>query len=118
MHKEIGKITRAKFGLGGYQDCQVVFEFQLGGSGWGTCYTYECHWGHVSEEDLKKPDSNYKWTHEQRIESIGKQAWEVIKLMKSAKVDSLDKLNGLPIEATFEGPCGRILSFRILTEVI
>lgn len=36
MHTELGKITAAKFGYGGYQDVQIVFQFQAGGKGWGT----------------------------------------------------------------------------------
>jgi hypothetical protein len=40
----------------------------------------------------------------------------VSKLLKEAKVDSVDKLKGKPVEVTFEG--NTLKSWRILTEVL
>lgn len=117
-HKELGKITRVKFGFGGYQDCQIVFEIEVGGRGWGSCMTYECGWSHVSKEELEKNGHRYQWTHEGRIKQIGEKAWEVVELMKKAKVESLAMLEGIPIEATFDGPFGKIRAIRVLEEVI
>lgn len=118
MHTELGKITKAVFGFGGYQDVQVVFEIHVGGKSWGSCMTFEGGWGHVSKEELTKPESTYKWTHESRVKQIGEAAWSVIELMKAAKVETLDKLVGVPIRATFDGPCGRIRNVEVLEECV
>jgi hypothetical protein len=40
----------------------------------------------------------------------------VSKLLKEAKVDSVEKLKGKPIEATFDG--NMLKEWRILTEVL
>jgi hypothetical protein len=118
MHMELGKIQKATFGHGGYQDVMVTFRLQIGGKGWGSCKEFIGGWGHVSKEELAKPDSNYKWTHEERIKGIGEAAWEVWELMKKAKVDSFDKLEGVPIRAYFESPCGQLVRIEVLEEVL
>lgn len=118
MHTELGKIRKASFGYGGYQDCQIVFSFELGGEGWGTTQTFECGWCHVSKEELEKPGSSYKWTHESRIKQIGEKAYEVFQIIRDAKKKSLDELEGVPIRAYFDSPVGRIIKFEILKEVL
>lgn len=118
MHTELGKIKKATFGYGGYQGVMVTFRLDIGGKGWGSAKEYVGGWGHVSKEDLAKPGSTYEWTHEQRIKGIGEAAWEVFQLMKKAKVDSLDKLEGIPIRAKFDSPCGQLMSIEVLEEVL
>lgn len=118
MHTELGKIQSARFGFGGYQDAQIVFEFALGGKGWGVVKTFECGWGHPGEEELRKPDSTYKWTHADRISGIGNAGWEVVQLMKKASVQTLDELVGIPIKAHFDSMGGRIVNFEILEDVL
>jgi hypothetical protein len=121
MIEELGKITSANFGYGGYQDAQIVFRFELGGKGWGCTQTFECGWGHMSEEEVNK-DKHIKWTHEDRIKNIGEKAWQVFNIIKAAKVNTLKELEGKPIRAFFEEQCprlaGRIHHFEILTEVL
>ena len=117
-HTELGKIRKVHFGLGGYQDAQIVFSFELGGDGWGTTYTYECGWGHVTEDELKKPGCSYKWTHENRIKQLGEKAWDVFKLMRDAKVSDINKLIGIPVRVNFESQFGRVVGFEILKEVL
>lgn len=118
MHKELGKIESVHFGYGGYQDCQIVFELRLKVRTLNSHKVFECGWGHLTREDLVKAGSNYKWTHDDRIKQIGNATWEVFTLMKAAKVKSFDELVGVPIEATFDSPCGRLLSVRPLEEVL
>lgn len=118
MIEKIGAIKSAKFGFGGYQDCQVVFQFQVGGDGWGTFCTFEGGWAHVTEEELKEKNSRYKWTHEERIKGIGQKAWEVVQLMRDAKVESLQEMVGKPVVVFFEDEFGRNRGFRILKEAI
>lgn len=117
MRSELGKISKARFGLGGYQGCQIVFQFLIEGDSWGCTKIYECGWGHVSEKELKEPGSTYKWTHEGRIKQIGEKGWEVIQLMKDAKVSSLEELIGKPVRAHFN-ESRAIIGFEILKEVL
>lgn len=118
MIEKLGKIKSVKFGFGGYQDVQIVFSFEVGGEGWGTNVTYECGWGHVSKKELKDPKSTYKWTHEDRLKTLGEKAYDVVEIMQKAKVDSLDKLKGIPVKVFFESECGRNHGFEVLTDVL
>lgn len=118
MHTEIGKIERVRFGFGGYQDCQIVFQFVLGGKGWGTVVTYECGWGHISEAELTKPGSTYQWTHEGRVRRIGENGYKVFELIRKAKKQHLQELEGVPIKCFFESANGRNIGFEILEEVL
>ena len=118
MRTEIGVIESATFGIGGYQDCMLVFRFQIGMKGSGVAVLKECGWFHITEEELKKMPGNYKWTHDDRVLSTGKAAWEVAELMRDAKADTLDKLKGKPVEVWFEDLSGSCRGFRILKEAI
>lgn len=119
MIEKLGKITDAKFGFGGYQDVQIVFSFELTmGSSTCTWHTIECGWGHVSKEELSKPGSIYKWTHEDRIKQLGEASWKVFELIKKAKVKSLSGLVGIPVKVFFESEFGPNKGFEILTEVL
>lgn len=116
MQTELGKIKKVKFGMGGYQDVQVVFEFVLEGKGWGTTSTFEGGWSHITKEEANiNPDA--KWNHESRVKQIGEKAWQVIELMKDAKATSLTDLEGKPVRAYFSNE-GRLLNFEILKEVL
>lgn len=118
MHKEIGKIESITFGLGGYDDAMIGFRIVLGGKNWGTQDFWGSAWSHVSEEQLLDPKSSYRWTHESRIKNIGEGGWKIWTLMKEAGVEKMEDLKDKPIEATFEGACGKLISFRILSEVL
>lgn len=117
MIEKLAKIARVKFGFGGYQDCQIVFEFQLEGPGWGTIHTMEGGWGHVSEKELAE-SSNFKWTHPQRIKQLGEASWKVFEIMKKAKVRNLQELEGKPVRVFFESELGPNKGFEILEEVL
>jgi hypothetical protein len=64
---------------------------------------------------IKRSD-NTKWTEEDRSKGIDETIRFVSKLLKDAKVDSVDKLKNIPVEVTFEGMM--LKEWRILTEVL
>ena len=110
MHKELGKISNIIFGMGGYQDAQfgVWITFTMSGS--GICA------GKGVWSDA--PSKNANWTNEERIRIIGQISLEINEWLKQAKVSSLDKLKGIPVEITFDKEFGKMVSWRILTEVL
>jgi hypothetical protein len=115
MRKELGKIISAKFGLGGYQGVQIGIHIQLGssasGSGWGVC-TSKSGW----DPSVVECSGNCKWTEADRAKQHDEIVRYISGLLKDAKVESVDKLVGIPVEVTFDG--NAIQSFRILSEVI
>jgi hypothetical protein len=119
MRCEVGKIQKVSFGLGGYQDAMLGFKFTLGSdkTSWGVSTQIGSSWSHVTEEELNKPGSHYQWTHQSRIEDLGKAAYKVSLLMEKAKVTSFDKLIGIPIKAYFNQN-NVIEYFEIYEEVI
>ena len=117
MITKLGKIKSAQFGIGGYQDAQAGFTFEVGGDGWGTIVSMGMVWAHLSKEEALA-DKNIKWAHEDRLKCIGENGWTVIELMKAAKVSSLSKLVGIPVKVFFESENGRNQGFEILKEVL
>ena len=109
MEKQLGKIQNVEFGIGGYNDIMVGISFTLGGPGWGVCD----FWGYNRTEW----SSSCKWSEQERNVELGKMCLKISKLLEDAKVDSVSKLIGKPIEA--EVDIGKPLkSWRILTEVL
>lgn len=115
---KIGVIEKVRFGLGGYQDTQIVFEFFLSMGSTSTIHTMECGFHHVTEDELFEFPHRYNWNHRDRCMRIGELAWEVVKLMKDAKVSDLNALVGKPVEVRLESEYGRNLGFRILKEAV
>jgi len=111
MRKELGKIESVKFGLGGYQDCCIGIHFTLGGKGWGTI-TGSSAW----DANIIECRKDCKWTEKDRSEQYDKIVRYISALLNDAKVNSIDKLINIPIEATFDGM--QLVSWRILKEVI
>lgn len=111
LRKELGKIKAAHFGHGGYQGECLGLHVTFGGSAWG-CGANKSFW----DFELVECSKYSQWTEKDRE----KQAVEVLryvsKLLKDAKVDSVEKLIGLPIEAEFDG--NTLKNWRILTEVL
>jgi hypothetical protein len=68
------------------------------------------------DKNLIKHSEHYKWTEDDRSKSYADIVGYVSDLLNQAKVRSVDKLAGIPIEATFDG--NLLKSWRILTEVI
>lgn len=108
MRTELGKIQNCKFGFGGYQDAQIGIEFTLGGNGWGV----GDFWGHWAME----PSSAASWTADSRNKFLGETVMKIKSLLKDAKVQSVDKLVGVPVECSFDG--NSLVSWRVLKEVL
>ncbi len=109
--KRLGKIKSAKFGIGGYQDCMIGLFVVLDGNGWAVCSS-KCAW----DAELIKHSEHCKWTEADRSKQYDEIMRFLSKTLSDAKVSSVDKLAGIPIEAEFDGMT--LKSWRILTEVI
>jgi len=107
--KEIGKIKSVTLGYGGYQEAMLGFTFTLGSKkgSWGVG-DFKGMWTTTSK--------GAKWTEDDRTLEFGKAMRFVWELMKDANVQTLDDLNGVPIEVTFDA--NMLKSWRILKEVI
>lgn len=106
--KRLGKITRATFGFGGYQDAMIGLNLEFGGDGWGVG-TFHGAWGN-------KRSQHTKWTEEDRIKQLGETCLKLRDLLIDAKENNVNGLIGTPVEVEFEGNC--LKDYRILTEVL
>jgi hypothetical protein len=111
MEKKLGKIEEVRFGLGGYQGAMLGLHVTLGDGGWGVGDS-RANW---DAEQIKCSEYS-QWTEEERDGWFSEIMRYVSKLLKEAKVDSVDKLKGKPVEVTFDG--NQLKSWRILTEVL
>lgn len=110
--KEIGKITSARFGRGGYQDAMFGISIGLGSDkgGWGVG-DFKGTW------DLDtKVDRHTRWTEEDRDAEFAKTMRFISELLKQSKRDDVSKLVGVPVEVTFDG--GLLKSWRVLEEAL
>lgn len=111
MEKMLGKIESVYFGIGGYQDAQLGLHMSFSGGAWGVGWS-ESVW----DPETIKHTEHTQWTEESRDKQLADLCRQISKYLKEAKVNSVDKLKGVPVEVTFEG--NTIKSWRILTEVI
>ena len=111
MEKKLGKIQSVRFGHGGYQDACIGLSVTLGDGSWGVS-DFKGTW----DPEIIKCTEHTKWTEEDRTNNIGEAVRFVSKLLKEAKVDSVDKLKGIPVEATFDG--SMLKEWRVLSEVL
>ena len=63
-----------------------------------------------------KSSEHTQWTEQDRTNNIDDTVRFVSKLLSDAKVNSVDRLKGMPVEATFDG--NLLKEWRILTEVL
>lgn len=110
MEKRIGKIENIRFGMGGYQDAMIGVSVTLGSSkeAWGV-QDFRGAWA------MKRTDS-CQWTDEDRLRDLGNVAMWVNGMLKAAKVDDLARLQGKPVEVTFDG--NRMVGWRLLEEAL
>lgn len=108
---KIGKISRASFGLGGYQGAMLGLHVTLESSGWGTSDTRSA-W----DATQIKHSEHCKWTEASRDAQYAEIMRYVSSLLAAAKVDRVDQLVGIPIAATFEG--NLLKEWRVLTEAL
>jgi hypothetical protein len=111
MEKKLGKIERVSFGHGGYQECMLGLSITLSGDGWGVG-DFKGNW----DAELIKHTEHSKWSEEDRSKGYDETMRYLSKLLKDAKVDSVDKLKGVPVEVTFDG--NLLKEWRVLTEVL
>lgn len=111
MIKKLGKIKSVKFGLGGYQDATIGLHVTLAGTVWGVCDSRSA-W----DAETIKWTEHCNWTEADRDKQYAELVRYVSKLLKEAKVSSVDQLKGIPVEVTFEG--NSLKEWRILTEVL
>jgi hypothetical protein len=111
MEKKLGKIESVSFGLGGYQGAMLGLHVTLGNRSWG-----------VGDSRANWDAEQIKWTEHTQWSEEDRDGWysEIMRyvstLLKEAKVDSVDKLKGKPVEVTLDG--NQLKSWRILTEVL
>lgn len=105
---ELGKITRAEFGFGGYQDAQFGFSVTLEGKGWGVN-------DFIGDWSIERTD-RCQWTEQDRQKNIFNAAWCLKKTLEDAKKRHVSELKGTPIEVTLDGMT--LKSWRVLTEVL
>lgn len=111
METKLGKIQKARFGFGGYQDVQIGLWLVIGGDGWGTHRGIEGGWSlHI------KHSEHCKWTGSNRDEGYARMCREIQEVMLKAKVEEVNQLVGKPVEVVFDGMI--LKSWRILTEVL
>jgi hypothetical protein len=109
--KELGRITRAEFGLGGYQDVQLGLSVTIESSkgSWGVG-DFKGGWS------LLLDSSDAQWDEADRDKSYSDTMRFVDKLLTESKKSSVDKLKGTPVEVVFDGNV--LVSWRVLTEVL
>ena len=113
LEKRLGKIERVKFGIGGYNDSMLGLHltFRSDVDNWVANYSNA-----TLDAEIVKWNERCQWTEEERDKDYANLLRYVSKLLKDAKVDSVEKLKGIPVEVTFEN---RLLKeWRILTEVL
>lgn len=108
IRTELGKITSAKYGLGGCQGAQFGLSVSLGGEAWGV----SDFWGFWADP----PSPHAKWSEHEQMDEYAQVAGRVRDLVKSAKVQHVGQLVGKPVQVMFEGQL--LVSWRILTEVL
>jgi len=108
--KELGKIQKAHFGFGGYQDAQFGIWFQFGSdkNSWGVG-TGDGMWA-------TEPGPYHKWTKQDQLNRFGEICVKIAKWLQQAKVESVDQLTGVPVEVTFKDNV--LKEWRILEEVL
>ena len=106
----IGKIQKATFGFGGYQEAQFGLTLIIGNSkeNWSVS-TFEGFWG-------MSPSSGALWTVDDQRARLGDTCLALIGWMKDANVTGVSQLGGIPVEVTFDG--NMLESWRVLTEAI
>jgi len=109
--KQLMKIEKATFGLGGYNDAMLGVFFTFTGKNCGIS-SERSTWDH----NLVKVTEHAKWTEEDRSHQYDEMMRYVSDLLKDAKVNNFDNLRGKPVEVTLEG--NQLKSWRILTEVL
>lgn len=109
---KLGKIESVEFGLGGYNNDMLGLTIVISGKGWGVVPSEPQFW----DSNLIEWNYRCKWTEDDRDKQFAIVMRRISDLLKDAKVDTINKLVGIPVEAIFNG--FNLKSWRILTEVL
>lgn len=109
--KRLGKLVNVRFGICGYQDACLGISGQIEGDGWGVGFDKSA-W----DANKIKHGEACQWSEEDRSRQYDEIMRHVSDLLDAAKVASVEKLNGIPVEARFEDRA--LKDWRILTEVL
>ena len=109
--KKLGKISSAKFGVGGYQDAMIGLHLSFTMEGSGVNQS-KCAW----DQNIIKCSEHCKWTEEDRSRDYAEIMRFVSDLLYQSKKDDVSKLVGVPVELTFDGMT--LKDWRVLTEVL
>jgi len=113
MDNKLGKISKASFGIGAYNDTMLGLHLELSFNG-GSSGTMTSH--SILDFNRVEHTEHTKWTEEDRAQ----QAVEVLKhlsaTLKYAKVNTVEQLVGIPIRGHFDG--NTLRSWSVLTEVL
>jgi hypothetical protein len=112
VDKQLGKISRAKFGIGGYQDAMLGLWLSFEWPGGGVSPPTENVWAY----GLVDPSPKAVWDETDRTKGCARVLKQLCDILAKAKVDTVDELVGIPVEITFES--GRCTGFRVLEEVL
>jgi hypothetical protein len=107
-HTQLGKITSATFGWGGYDGAMIGLSIGLGGESWD-CGDFKGAWG-IDRSD------HAQWTERDRKEQLGHACMFLRDVLRNAKKQTVDQLVGVPVEVTFDD--NRMISWRVLEEVL
>lgn len=112
--KEIGKIKKVSFGLGGYQDAMFGLTLEFGSDigAWGVGHFISGSW----DATTIKRSEHAKWTEAERTAHQAQLVVEISKLLNDAKVRDVMQLLNKPVEITFEN--NTLKEWRILKEVL
>lgn len=105
---ELGRITAATFGFGGYQEAMIGLSLTFGGKSWGVGH-FEGAWGITRSEHCK-------WTEEDRLRQLGEACMKLKDTLEKAGKQHVGELVGVPVECTFD--VNLLKSWRILEEVL
>jgi len=100
----LGRITKAEFGFGGYQEAMFGLSVTLEGKGSGVG-DFKGAWAIERSERAK-------WTEEDRQQQIFEAVWMVKEILEKAKKQHVSQLKGIPVEVTCEG--NMLKSWRVL----
>lgn len=109
--KKLGKISSVKLGIGGYQDMMLGLYITFSFGSYDMVYSKQ-----VWDSSRVKHVEGCKWTEEERDNEYAGIMRYISCLLKEAKVDSIDKLKGKPVELTIKD--FELADWRILTEVL
>lgn len=113
LEKRLGKIKSVSFGHGGYQDAQLGLSitFESEKEGWGVGKFYG-GW----DAEMIDCSEHAKWTETDRDKTYSDTMRFISKILKQAKVNTVDQLKDIPVECTFD--FNTLKDWRILEEVL